>query len=225
MARVALYVSHVLISVFSGSWHTSQRVIGCCMSEAVICSSNRHLTSGNTRHRLVAQAGNLYENYDAVTSTEGFYAGISNSSLKFVPPSKDPPKIKDNVSERTKCDYSCFGREGSARSRDALSALWLAVLLGSVTGTRTCSSVMLLIDLLRHLLRPWDVSRLFWPLCTMPVYFVVPSRTRLFRVFFCFKRGIAPSSFSSPIARSFAYTCLNTNTSSHVSWTRQYFEA
>lgn len=45
------------------------------------------------------KAGNLYETYDAITSTEGFYAGISNSNLKFVPPSKDPPKIKDNVSE------------------------------------------------------------------------------------------------------------------------------
>lgn len=48
---------------------------------------------------LLLQAGNLYENYDTVTSTEGFYAGVSNSSLKFVPPSKDPPKIKDNVRE------------------------------------------------------------------------------------------------------------------------------
>eukprot|EP00904_Undaria_pinnatifida_P013327 jgi/Undpi1/9124/HiC_scaffold_26.g11582.m1 len=43
------------------------------------------------------KAGNLYESYDAVTSTEGFYAGVDNSSLKFVAPSKDPPKIKDNV--------------------------------------------------------------------------------------------------------------------------------
>ena len=43
------------------------------------------------------QAGNLYESYDAVTSTEGFYAGVDDTSLKFVPPSKDPPKIKDNV--------------------------------------------------------------------------------------------------------------------------------
>lgn len=44
-----------------------------------------------------AQAGNLYDGYDTVTSTEGFYAGVSNSNLKFVPPSKDPPKIQDNV--------------------------------------------------------------------------------------------------------------------------------
>ncbi|CAM9190489.1 unnamed protein product [Ascophyllum nodosum] len=43
------------------------------------------------------KAGNLYENYDAVTSTEGFYAKIDDKSLKFVSPSKDPPKIKDNV--------------------------------------------------------------------------------------------------------------------------------
>ncbi|CAM9361597.1 unnamed protein product [Laminaria digitata] len=43
------------------------------------------------------KAGNLYESYDTVTSTEGFYAGVDNTSLKFVPPSKDPPKIKDNV--------------------------------------------------------------------------------------------------------------------------------
>ncbi|CAN0369908.1 unnamed protein product [Ectocarpus sp. 6 AP-2014] len=43
------------------------------------------------------KAGNLYDGYDSVTSTEGFYADVSNSSLKYVPPSKDPPKIKDNV--------------------------------------------------------------------------------------------------------------------------------
>lgn len=45
------------------------------------------------------QAGNLYDGYDTVTSTEGFYAAISNTNLKFVPPSKDPPKIQDNVRE------------------------------------------------------------------------------------------------------------------------------
>lgn len=43
------------------------------------------------------KAGNLYDGYDTVTSTEGFYAGVSNTNLKFVPPSKDPPKIQDNV--------------------------------------------------------------------------------------------------------------------------------
>ncbi|CAM9406744.1 unnamed protein product, partial [Pylaiella littoralis] len=43
------------------------------------------------------KAGNLYESYDTITSTEGFYAGVSNSALKFVPPSRDPPKIKDSV--------------------------------------------------------------------------------------------------------------------------------
>eukprot|EP00903_Cladosiphon_okamuranus_P016585 g15299.t1 len=43
------------------------------------------------------KAGNLYEQYDNVTSTEGFYAGVSNTNLKFVPPSKDPPKVQDNV--------------------------------------------------------------------------------------------------------------------------------
>lgn len=47
----------------------------------------------------ICQAGNLYESYDSVTSTEGFYAGVDNSSLKFVSPAKDPPKIKDNVSQ------------------------------------------------------------------------------------------------------------------------------
>lgn len=46
------------------------------------------------------QAGNLYDGYDTVTSTEGFYAGVSNTNLKFVPPSKDPPKIQDNVRKR-----------------------------------------------------------------------------------------------------------------------------
>lgn len=51
---------------------------------------------------VCVKAGNLYESYDTITSTEGFYAGVSNSALKFVPPSRDPPKIKDSVRRYTK---------------------------------------------------------------------------------------------------------------------------
>ncbi|CAM9323754.1 unnamed protein product [Ectocarpus fasciculatus] len=66
------------------------------------------------------KAGNLYDGYDSVTSTEGFYADVSNSSLKYVPPSKDPPKIKDNVlllagPDKGKTGY-VIGMEGGSLS-------------------------------------------------------------------------------------------------------------
>lgn len=43
------------------------------------------------------KAGDLYTAYDPVTSTEKYYKGVSNSDLVFVPPSRDPPKIRDNI--------------------------------------------------------------------------------------------------------------------------------
>lgn len=50
-----------------------------------------------------------------MTSTEGFYAGISNSNLQFIPPSKDPPKIKDNVRERpAKHEQAAFRNKSSS---------------------------------------------------------------------------------------------------------------
>jgi hypothetical protein len=39
------------------------------------------------------KAGDLYEAYDPVTSTEKFYKGVDQSTLVFIPPARDPPKV------------------------------------------------------------------------------------------------------------------------------------
>eukprot|EP00953_Heterococcus_sp_UTEX-ZZ885_P013108 7493-Heterococcus_DN1.PRE.2 len=40
------------------------------------------------------KAGDLYEAYDPVTSTEKFYKGVDQSTLVFIPPARDPPKVR-----------------------------------------------------------------------------------------------------------------------------------
>ncbi|CAM9151913.1 unnamed protein product [Scytosiphon promiscuus] len=81
------------------------------------------------------KAGNLYDGYDNVTSTEGFYAGVANSSLKYVPPSKDPPKIKDNVlllagPDKGKTGYMIGVEGGSAVATKAIIKLETSSALG-----------------------------------------------------------------------------------------------
>eukprot|EP00752_Nemacystus_decipiens_P003091 g2862.t1 len=81
------------------------------------------------------KAGNLYEQYDSVTSTEGFYAGVSNTSLKFVPPSKDPPKIQDNVlllagPDKGKTGYMIGMEGGSMAATKAIIKLETSSALG-----------------------------------------------------------------------------------------------
>jgi len=43
------------------------------------------------------KAGGLYNSYDPVTSTERFYANVDTTTLQFVPPAEEPPKIRDRV--------------------------------------------------------------------------------------------------------------------------------
>ncbi|CAM9741919.1 unnamed protein product, partial [Chrysoparadoxa australica] len=43
------------------------------------------------------KGGRLYESYDPITSTEKFYEGIDNQALGYIPPTRDPPKIKDDI--------------------------------------------------------------------------------------------------------------------------------
>jgi hypothetical protein len=40
------------------------------------------------------KAGDLYDAYDPITSTEKFFAGTDDSALVFVPPTRDPPKVR-----------------------------------------------------------------------------------------------------------------------------------
>ena len=43
------------------------------------------------------KAGDLFDGYDPVTSTEGFFKGTDDSTLVFIPPTRDPPKVKYNT--------------------------------------------------------------------------------------------------------------------------------
>ncbi|KAG5176487.1 hypothetical protein JKP88DRAFT_216266 [Tribonema minus] len=43
------------------------------------------------------KAGDLYDAYDPVTSTEKYFKGTDDSTLVFVPPARDPPKIRDSI--------------------------------------------------------------------------------------------------------------------------------
>mmetsp|Transcript_28637 Transcript_28637/g.71453 ORF Transcript_28637/g.71453 Transcript_28637/m.71453 type:complete len:346 (+) Transcript_28637:104-1141(+) len=43
------------------------------------------------------KAGDLYEVYDPIISTEKFFEGVEDSQLVYVPPLRDPPKIRDQV--------------------------------------------------------------------------------------------------------------------------------
>jgi hypothetical protein len=43
------------------------------------------------------KAGDLYEAYDPVTSTEKFFKGVDQSTLVFIPPARDPPKVRWRV--------------------------------------------------------------------------------------------------------------------------------
>ncbi|CAM9794229.1 unnamed protein product [Discosporangium mesarthrocarpum] len=67
------------------------------------------------------KAGNLYDAYDPITSTEGFYSGLGDSALKYASPAKDPPRIKDSILLITGPDKGKTGRmigvEAPDRSR------------------------------------------------------------------------------------------------------------
>ena len=39
------------------------------------------------------KAGDLYTAYDPITSTERFFKGTADSTLVFIPPARDPPKV------------------------------------------------------------------------------------------------------------------------------------
>eukprot|EP00953_Heterococcus_sp_UTEX-ZZ885_P039151 20087-Heterococcus_DN1.PRE.2 len=56
------------------------------------------------------KAGDLYEAYDPVTSTEKFYKGVDQSTLVFIPPARDPPKIRDSIMLVTGPDKGRTGR-------------------------------------------------------------------------------------------------------------------